>query len=226
MILTCKSCNSPVEIPESLNVPLRLGVLCESCLRVRAERDDHADEQRRLTERWLLICPERFQDTAVGKLPCQPQAIRALSWQRNGDGHGLNLWGFPNTGKTRSMFLVLKREHFAWAKVRVFTAGEFERNLEWKAWRRASWVDSLIRCDVLAFDDFDKMTLTKDGERVFFGILDRRMAEKRPVLLTHNSTAATLEYRFRYCGEAMVRRIRDFCESVHFPERQYELRRQ
>ena len=59
-----------------------------------------------------------------------------------------------------------------------------------------------------------------DHEKVLFSILDRRMANAKPVLLTHNSTAAQLEYKFRH-GEAMVRRIRDFTRSVYF--KWYEL---
>ena len=69
---------------------------------------------------------------------------------------------------------------------------------------------------MLAFDDLDKCApLSGDHEKVLFSILDRRMANAKPVLLTHNSTAAQLEYNFRH-GEAMVRRIRDFTRSVYF----------
>lgn len=114
------------------------------------------------------------------------------------------------------MLLVLKREHFKGVSVRLLMAGQFERELEKRAWKRAPWLEQLIRCDVLAFDDFDKLNLTKEQERVFFSLMDARMNQKLPVLLTHNSTASELEYRFR-CGESLVRRIRDFCESIHFP---------
>jgi hypothetical protein len=53
-------------------------------------------------------------------------------------------------------------------------------------------------------------------EKDLFSVLTNRMGRK-PVLLTGNSTAKTIEWRFRL-GEPMVRRIRDHCRSIHFDQ--------
>lgn len=216
--VACKRCGSAVEVLEG--GPLNYGVLCEPCIKLTfAENQKVQDSIKRAQwlARWSMICPPLFLETKIDLLPHPDQTARALEWHRNGSGKGLNLWGFPDTGKTRTLFLVLQREHAEGAQIQVFTSGQFERQLEARAWKRAPWVEKLIQCDVLAFDDMDKMNLSREGEKVFFAILDGRMCNGRPVLLTHNSTAAILEYRFHF-GEPMVRRIRDFCQSIHFPK--------
>lgn len=102
--------------------------------------------------------------------------------------------------------------------VKVFGPGEFGVELAARDFARHSWLKTLFAMDVIAFDDMDKMNLSKEQELVFFGLLDKRMTQKKPCMFTHNSTAEELEYRFRN-GKAMVRRIRQFAKSIHFPER-------
>lgn len=215
MTLPCNKCHEQVAICEGMTSPF--GVLCESCSAKDASMAIARALKATHEAKWALMCPTRFFDTEMAKLPQIDRTERALRWNRNQDGAGLNLWGHPSTGKTRSLFLILKREHFGGLSIRVFTAGQFERELERRAYKRAPFIAALCRVDLLAFDDFDKMNLTREMEKTFFALMDRRMAEKRPVLLTHNSTAPELEYKFRY-GEPLVRRIRDFCQSVHFPK--------
>lgn len=215
MTLPCNNCAVAVVIEDDVAAPF--GVVCDVCSAKDAQRSLSAARAAARYGAWLAMCPPRFMDTQMDKLPLLDRTERALRWTRNQNGAGLNLWGHPSTGKTRSLFLILRREHFGGLSVKVFTAGQFERELERRAYKRAPFIAALCRVDLLAFDDFDKMNLTREMEKSFFAILDRRMADKRPVLLTHNSTASELEYRFRY-GEPMVRRIRDFCHSVHFPK--------
>jgi hypothetical protein len=215
MTLPCNQCQAPVEVLEG--APTEHGVLCQQCTqRTIAEQAAHS-RQLAMAARWGIICPVLYRDTDMSKLPCPDRTERAMRWHPNGSGRGLNLFGFPATGKTRTLFLILQRAHFAGVTIKVYTSGEFERDLERRSFKRAPLVTHLCSVDLLAFDDFDKLNLTREMEKVFFAIVDRRMADAKPVLLTHNSTAPELEYRFRF-GEPLVRRIRDFCESVHFPK--------
>lgn len=213
--VACLKCGAPVEVYPSFTVG-GTGVVCDACI---AEEERARARSAVMCERaakWQSICPSRYVDTDVTKLPCPGASRNALTWAPGDIGHGLNLWGCPNAGKTRSMLLVLKRQFMSGKSVYLLLAGKFEEQLEKRAWKRAPWIEGLCRVDVLAFDDLDKCApMSRDYEKVLFSILDRRMASKKPVLLTHNSTAQVLEYKFKN-GEAMVRRIRDFTKSVYF----------
>jgi DNA replication protein DnaC len=168
-----------------------------------------------LRNTWIKLCPPLFHDTMLDKLPYPGKTEEALSW-RFWDGHGLNLWGVPNTGKTRTLFLILERLHFSGKRCRVFSPADFMAELEARNYRRAEWIRLLAKTDFLAFDDMDKLSLTAPQEKMFFALLDKRMTCKRPCLFTHNSKADQLEYNFR-TGPALVRRIRQFTKSIHFP---------
>ena len=214
--LPCLRCGVPVEIVLEYRLAgAERGAICSDCIASdgRSQIDRGLAEQR--TAGWRDTCPRQFADTEIKRLPCPAQSAAAMRWKPD-SGAGLNLWGMPATGKSRTLFLLLKRAYVAGASVRFFLSGQFEGELEKRAWKRAAWLDRVCLCDVLAFDDLDKCApLSGDHEKVLFSILDRRMANAKPVLLTHNSTAAQLEYNFRH-GEAMVRRIRDFTRSVYF----------
>jgi len=138
-----------------------------------------------------------------------------MHWPSGDKGQGLNLWGKPDTGKTRTLYLILKREHFNGRSIIIFGPGDFNSECERRAYHRAEWVRRLQSVDLLAFDDFDKMSLTADQEKTFFGIIDRRVSNKKPCLFTHNSNGDALKYKFRL-GEPLVRRMREFCKHIHF----------
>jgi DNA replication protein DnaC len=129
---------------------------------------------------------------------------------------GLNAWGFPGTGKTRTMSILVNRLHGKGLKIFALAPGDFEAGCQRHNYRRSDWLNKLAKAEVLFLDDFDKMNLTREMEKSLFQVLNWRMGRK-PVLLTHNSTARELEYNFKL-GRSLVRRIRDTCLSVHFGE--------
>lgn len=212
----CIRCHQVVEYDPEITIG-EGGVCCEQCARAEtAEREQQAKVDR-TREWWERICPARYQDTTVERLPMPDQSQRALDWTWK-DGLGLNLWGWPDTGKTRTMYLLLQAQHLRGRKVVVFGPSEFAVELGKRDFKRARWLEGLCKADFLGFDDMDKMTLTRDYEMVFFGLLDKRMAWNKPCIFTHNSTAASLEYQFR-SGKSLVRRIRQFTESIYFPSK-------
>lgn len=198
-------------------------MLCEACL-AKAEAQSKLEAVAKAQEaRWAKICPERYRDTVPEKLPYQDKSGRALEWNAK-TGAGLNLWGYPDTGKTRTMLLVLRHCLERGLAVKFFEPGAFAEACEASAYSCGALSRALISVRVLAFDDMDKLSLTRHQEMVFFGIIDRRMARRLPTLFTHNSTAEAIQYQFR-CGESLVRRLRQFCVAIHFPARQQNYRR-
>ena len=217
----CVRCGSPTEFDPDVALKAIGGVCCQECSVAEFKERETREENQKRIKRWDALCPERFRDTLFEKLPCHEPSERALKWPFTG-GAGLNLWGFPDTGKTRTLFLILHREIHAGKKAIVFGPGDFSVNIEKQAYHRAEWIQALMKVDFLGFDDMDKMSLTGDHESVFFAILDKRMSNRLPCLFTHNSTANDLEYKFRN-GKAMVRRIRQFTQSIHYPSRQTQM---
>jgi len=212
----CRLCGTNVEFEPTLTAGnVGFGVTCQECTAKHdAERLERA-RKIKLASEWNNICPPLFKDTELAKLPCLEKSLAALAW-RFYDGQGLNLWGIPNSGKTRTLFLIVNRLHFSGRRCKVFSPADFMHELEARNYHRAEWVRKLARIDVVGFDDMDKLALTRPQEKIFFALLDKRMTTKRPCLFTHNSTAAELEYNFKL-GTAMVRRIRQFTKSIHFP---------
>jgi hypothetical protein len=212
------SCDLEFEVPQT---SLATGAYCPGCVEALALEERGARARAVKDNRWERVCPERYRDTVVEKLPYLDCSQRALKW-RPDSGTGLNLWGYPDTGKTRTMLLVLHEALRRGKTVRLFEAGQFAEACESVAWSSAALSKALVAVDVLAFDDMDKLTLTRHQEMLFFGVVDRRMTRRLPTVFTHNATAAELEYRFR-CGESLVRRLRQFYLSVHFPPRKRSL---
>ena len=219
----CLQCGAPVEYDPEFQLGNKdTGVVCADCVRRQDwERRDLARISA-LHDAWQRICPPRYRNTVVESLPYPGRSQEALSWEF-GQGMGLNLWGFPDTGKTRTLYVVLRRFHMAGKQVKVFAPGDFSSQLASRDFSRSAWVRGLCSLDFVAFDDMDKLNLTREQELVFFGLLDKRMSHNLPCVFTHNSNAADLEYHFRN-GRAMVRRIRQFTKSIHFPERTVQQR--
>lgn len=216
MMTQCIRCSIPVEIIDLPN-SLPQGAYCLDCIEAMHKEERQRQYRRVRDVTWETICPERYRDTELSRLPLQERSLKALAWKPNG-GTGLNLWGFPDTGKTRTMILVLRSCHEQRKSIKLFEAGMFAEACEAKDFATGAMTRALVDYDILAFDDMDKMSLTRHQEMLFFAIIDRRMSRCRPTFFTHNSTAEELEYRFR-SGESLVRRLRQFCSSIHFPAR-------
>lgn len=216
----CLRCSRPLEF-EVPDTALSTGAYCQECIDALAVEERSARARAAKDTRWERVCPERYLDTVPERLPYLDRSQKALEWSPSA-GTGLNLWGYPDTGKTRTMLLVVHAALNLGKTVKLFEAGQFAEACEAAAWSSSTLSRALIAVDILAFDDMDKLALTRHQEMLFFGVIDRRMTRRRPTLFTHNSSAQELEYRFR-CGESLVRRLRQFYLSIHFPPRKRSL---
>jgi DNA replication protein DnaC len=209
----CTGCTALVEVEagsEVARLAQEVGIYCDTCMAAQSEIAREELLPKPLP--FSTYCPPCFEDTAFENLPCPAKSKQALEWCF---GHsGLNLWGYPGTGKTRTMSLVIKGMLEGGLSVVAFGPGDFRQNCELKEWKRGPWLKKLSSVDVLFIDDLDKMNLTREMEKDFFAVLSNRMGRK-PVLMTGNSTGEEITYTFKL-GYAMVRRIRDHCLSIHF----------
>jgi len=211
--IACKQCGAQVDFePDSpiLKMANDYGTFCDACMATQTASPVEPHVPRIIL--YATICPPCFEDTRIARLPCQAKSEQAINWHYGPDG--LNLWGEPGTGKTRTMGILLQGLLQRGYKVVAFGPGDFRRLCESKNHKRGVWLERLCQVDVLFFDDLDKMNLTAEMEKDLFAVLTKRMGRK-PVMMTGNATARGIEYQFRL-GEAMVRRVRDHCRSIHF----------
>lgn len=227
----CSICGIPIEI-----IPIS-GVRegwCPACMerggnvaKARTVQDQRQREWQSLTRNF-----KAYLDTDLNRLPCPERLREAMTWHCG--TKGLNLWGLPATGKTRTLFLLLKREFDAGHTFRAFGPCDFNLAIEKAGFHPAAFIESCRKADLLAFDDIGKVRMSPVIEGHFFAILEYRAANGKPCLFTHNfpSEAArahrhlngdTLESKFRN-GNAVVRRIRDFCYHVEFKQSDIQFR--
>ncbi len=95
---------------------------------------DLALEGRELDERWLGLCPPIYRETDIHRLP--PEAAKVTQWQYG--PRGLVVVGPTGVGKTRAMWLLLKRLVYEGRHVRALNAVEFatRRSCSWMTLER------------------------------------------------------------------------------------------
>ena len=217
----CFNCDEPVAVEEHLaDFAVRHGVLCPRCQLQKVSALEHVRRGDGFAEYFAALCPPLFVDTVKEKLPCPSRsdhALKALTWDTKYGvrvQYGLNLWGHTATGKTRTVSLIVEREVHAGRGVIALGPGGFREGCEARNYRRTPWLKILSNVDLLVIDDLDKMNLTREMEKDFFAVMNNRMGRK-PTITTGNTSGNELKLQFKH-GEALVRRIRDFCTSIHF----------
>lgn len=218
---TCMTCGSPIEVIDTL---ARFGAVCEDCAAKDSKAKKREVRDAKIEKDWDSVCPKLYRDSVPQLLPYRELSMKALRWPDISNpgrdivpGSGLNLWGYPRTGKTRTMYLVLKQEHMRGARVKAFGPAEFAHECECRSYHTAQWIRWMSSYDILAFDDVDKCKLSPVQESKFFSLLDARVRNRKPTFFTGNTKGDALITMFRN-GDAIVGRIRDHCVSIHFPE--------
>lgn len=193
------------------------------------EADTLARVKAGRTELWQKCCPSDLQATNWDHphlSPYREQIARVLSW--NVGGKGLLLSGRTGRGKSRSLFGLLKRLMCDESRdVGVWRAGDWfnqlQLNVNYGRDDAAGFVRACARRPILVLDDLGQEAITRGREdwarSWFFSLLDERLGEKRPMLITTNCTAdqmAGTDNRENIKGEPLVRRLLELCEVVKF----------
>jgi len=168
---------------------------------------------------WRAITPPLYQDTTFGQLPDATAAQVVLDWPCQISG--LLVLGATGTGKTRSVFLLLKRLCREGRRPLVFTATDFGHAVQenMRGAQAGPWVRSLKDRDLLFFDDLGKAKLTDRVEAELFGIIEARIAFLRPTVITTNMTGATMgNILTKDRAAPLIRRLRetDYFKQVAF----------
>lgn len=215
--------------------------MCPDCtedLRRRALHPEHerAEEESREARlrAWYELCPPDYRSTNWRDHPELSQLCRwvAKFWWLAGPerdamtgpdgqpvfGHqrGLGLFGPTGRGKTRAMYAILRRLHFAGIRCFAVQAIRFAEAAMLVA-ERAPWharegaVDLIRRCQtvpVLLFDDLGKENSTPAVAKAMHDLVEERKAHQRPFLWTSERTADELaQFLGANFADGIVRRI-------------------
>jgi DNA replication protein DnaC len=222
MTITCTQCNNPFERdvpPEFTGFPVFK--LCPACIEANAavrRAVTIKENAAKAVFNWLEYCPPAFQDTDQTKLPFPKVTEQVLAWEYQ--NRGLILYGKTRSGKTRTAWLLVKKQFEAGRTARVMDSmSGFEYAAIFNAGGMAAleWVQARSKCSLLFLDDVFKVKLTESFEAAMFAIVDYRMNHNLPIIATLNDTGATLSARMTGDrGEAFIARLREMADTIHF----------
>jgi hypothetical protein len=198
--------------------PFRRIVLCNACADKRIAERDEVQEKSRM-QQWHELCPASYRETEAHKLPSPTRLERVMRWKYN--AKGLLLIGATGKGKSRCAWKLMEREFFAGRTVECLDAKfaiEYAGKMNLGPAIALEWIGGKMNAALLLLDDTLKVRLENTGaETALFAIIEDRMANKRPIILTTQDTGDTLRSRMSADrGEATVRRLRECCETISF----------
>ena len=167
-------------------------------------------------------CPKAYRRT-------DPRIIGAakvngvMEWQYG--PKGLLLIGPTGTGKTRCAWLLMRRL--------MVVEGRSARAFDGVGWALAvsaafgnpatteRWLNKICEPDLLLLDDLGKGWMTEAQGIALYGVVERRMAHCRPLIVTMNATGFALGDRMTGAGQAdradaIMRRLVECCERLRF----------
>lgn len=227
---TCWTCGEAI-FADAEFVAQYKHVACSACIARynRGERFDEVDKRWRSpipdhfdllpSERaWHAVCPAAYVETDVNhaKFPkaCYEKSVRG--WRFG--GRGLILTGKTGGGKSRSMFLLLRRLVLKEGRsCRVFFCEQWSEFVAQHCQGDAEAMDArreLQTVDLLVFDDLFAERMTERAESLLLSTLDMRLRESKPVLITTMHTGASVKFFDQARGAAVLRRLREGCEIV------------
>jgi len=167
-------------------------------------------------EEWNALCPPLYRLTDLSRLSMPPEAVReVLAWS---GPQGLALAGATGRGKTRLMFLLLKRLHDEGRKVFAISSKAFERHcgrMFEKDGESREQIERCARAEVLFLDDLGKERMTDRVESELYALIEERGAHLKPILWTTNADAKSLSSMMSPDrSEPIIRRLKEFSKII------------
>lgn len=183
-------------------------------------------EQRRIAERARILkksgLPARYHEATFERAEINDDNrdafTIAMAFAKNPSG-GLILSGPVGTGKTYLAACVvnayldrLKRVTFGNVLNHL---GRLKRSYSEEA-QEEEWriLDELAKVPLLVIDDLGKEKVSEWVEQTLYQVVDSRYREEKPLIVTTNYDAATLEGRYPEVGPALISRLAEMCEPV------------
>lgn len=183
-----------------------------------AEADSRKISTGRRQAEWEAICPPLYRGSERDKLKIPGDVIdRVLAWMPQAKGIGLA--GESGTGKTRLLFMLLRKLHFEQqVGVMAFTAKRFEgwcHRMFDKDDEARQKIKAAKHRPVILIDDLGKEKYTERVESEFYDLIEHRTSHLLPIFWTANATGQQLAERMAEDrGVPIVRRLREFSTVI------------
>ncbi len=175
-------------------------------------------KKNQLHEAWEKLCPPIYRDPCdISLIPGDKAMARMImSWRYCSTGFVVT--GPTGQGKTRTVWHALKIAHFHDYKIRALDGIGFANEASAAAYSpdaTEKWMARMTEPDILFIDDLAKR-FTKTSGQLLFGLIERRVSRKLPIIITTNLTAPQLETLIDdpELARPLVRRLREFCNPV------------
>lgn len=193
-------------------------VLCNACADKRIAERDEVQEKGRM-QQWKELCPAAYRETEPHRLPSPTKLERVMKWKFG--PKGLALIGATGRGKSRCAWKLMEREFLTGRSAACLDSKfslEYSQKIGISGVAAFEWLDEKMKADLLLLDDAMKVRLDNSGaELALFALIEDRMANNRPIIMTTQDTGETLKSRMSSDrGEATVRRLRECCEVITF----------
>lgn len=205
----------PCDPPEG-EYPQGYPVQAYRCIRCGRLRYNSAKVKRK--SRFEQLCPTIYQATVPHRLPSPTKLDKVLRWSYG--PMGLILYGPSGTGKSRCAWLLMQQEMKSGKSALFLDASisyDYTETFEKNAAQSSKWISLHASCDLLLLDDVFKGKMTDGLEQAIYSIISLRTENERPTILTLNDIGETLLSRMSPDrGPSLLRRLREFCETVSF----------
>ena len=187
---------------------------------------------------WSPLCPELYRlESERGRTGRErllnAQGIRVADNRKLSAGEivaladGRNpviLAGDPGTMKTRLAWRMIRRVFDRNGTVLCFSSWRFQSSLQDAAGKHEStkWMDELVTTDLVFIDDLGKAEWTANTHGAFFEVLDARVSNGKPMVITTNATFAEMKAAREQHKSAtaqstaggIIRRFRDYAVVI------------
>jgi DNA replication protein DnaC len=227
----CPICRTPFQARSMEALGIRKTV-CDPCVIARRDADARDASEARLRAAaaktgpgaWDATCPRAYRTIDEGGLTDPADLHRAQPLAARIAAHpfgprGLILRGDSGTCKTRSMWRLLRRWFLEGRSIAALSSGEFERQAREAAGNHTlkTWFDRLAQCDALFIDDLGKSKWSDTTLPLFFDLIDHRIADTLPVLITTNYDRENLARKLaieKDMAAPLLRRLAENCEAI------------
>lgn len=190
-----------------------IGIRCDSCNQQTVPKTVDGTEQ---VNKWI---PEAYRDSRIEMLE-DVSGLGAqtfdtiMTWPHD---RSLLLYGPPRRGKTRMVCQLLMRYAHEGLGIQFLDSQRFRRGVEEGLRMKYfdDWFDRASKVRVLALDDLGKIKgAEKRVEEELFNLIDKRIANGRPLIVTTNASVDELKARFSTAiAEPLIKRLQENCTS-------------
>jgi DNA replication protein DnaC len=193
---------------------------CDECRSKRNTQEEKSLRAERIRV-WEKLCPRDFLLINRQRLPRPERYDEVMLWSYNPDGIGLLLCGPSGAGKSRCAWKLLSREFFSGKTVAVLDSSfaiTYAHKVTVSPSEAYDWLNEAMDAQILLLDDVFKVRLHDSGaESALFSVVTARTESKRPMIVTTQDVGRTLVSKMSPDrGEALVRRLKEFCSTISF----------